>query len=123
MPCFLRIEKPVKIDEDIFAIVDIGDFNRIIEKIKGLGYIKNKRTFYKFLSEIRNYGYFFRPHFFSEDFYKLLKNEFLKGGFDGVIYENEIEGESSSYCVFSPRQIKSLYNWGTFNLKSDNIME
>jgi hypothetical protein len=45
-------------------------------------------------------------------------------GYDGLIYENEWEGEGISYCVFSPFQIKSAYsNTGKYSKRSRNINE
>lgn len=70
-------------------------------------------------------------------------------GYDGFIYVNRAEIEDSdikrmtaedydspnedflmkfkssswSYCVFSPNQIKSVYNRGTYSLESDNLSE
>lgn len=49
-------------------------------------------------------------------------------GFDGVIYPNEWEGGTAekneqSFAVFRPRQIKSVFNRGTFDPCSDSIIE
>lgn len=44
-----------------------------------------------------------------------------KLGYDGVIYENELEGAGTSYAVFSPTQIKSVSNQGTFDPENPDI--
>lgn len=44
-------------------------------------------------------------------------------GYDGFIYENELEGQGLSYAVFSPTQIKSaIGNRGTFDPNDPNIL-
>lgn len=46
-----------------------------------------------------------------------------KKGFDGIIYENEVEGSGVSYSVFSASQIKSaIGNRGTFDPADANIL-
>jgi hypothetical protein len=44
-------------------------------------------------------------------------------GFDGLVYENKVEGEGDSYAVFNPSQIKSIYNRGTFSSKTGEILK
>jgi len=49
---------------------------------------------------------------------KLLK----KNGYDGLVYENDREGEGKSYVPFEPNQIKSATdNTGEFDVTSPNI--
>lgn len=49
-------------------------------------------------------------------------------GYDGIVYANEWEGGDSeanedSYVVFSPEQIKSAFNRGTFSGSRESILE
>jgi hypothetical protein len=49
---------------------------------------------------------------------KILK----KNGYDGLVYENDREGEGKSFVPFEPNQIKSaVYNTGAFSPESANI--
>lgn len=43
-------------------------------------------------------------------------------GFDGVVYENVIEGEGDSYIAFDPTQIKSVHNRGAFDANDPRIL-
>jgi hypothetical protein len=43
-------------------------------------------------------------------------------GYDGIVYQNEIEGEGKSYISFAPDQFKSLYNVGTFSEATPHMM-
>lgn len=48
--------------------------------------------------------------------------EWLIGkGFDGIVYENTVEGDGASYIIFSPEQFKSADNLGTFNPANKNM--
>ena len=46
-----------------------------------------------------------------------------KGGYDGIVYENIIEGGGDSYIAFDPEQIKSIHNSGTYDPKDANILK
>lgn len=43
-------------------------------------------------------------------------------GFDGIVYRNQSEGPGDSYMVFSPTQIKSVDNRGTFDPKDSRSL-
>ena len=42
-------------------------------------------------------------------------------GYDGIVYTNRVEG-GTSYIVFQPEQVKSVFNRGTFDESDPNIM-
>jgi len=44
-------------------------------------------------------------------------------GYDGVFYENEIEGSGVSYIAFKPTQIKSIFNRGNWSPTNPDILE
>ena len=53
-----------------------------------------------------------------------------KEGYDGIYYPNQIEGNpefhddnNNSWIVFNPTQVKSVYNQGTWNPNSPDIMK
>ena len=47
----------------------------------------------------------------------------MRRGYDGIVYQNEIEG-GTSYIVFEPHQVKSAVgNVGAFNPNSPDISE
>lgn len=56
---------------------------------------------------------------------KLADNDMRKWlshkGFDGIVYENAVEGDGLSYIIFSPAQFKSADNLGTFSNKYANF--
>lgn len=56
--------------------------------------------------------------------YEAIRNGLKALGFDGVTYGNLGEGEQTerSYIAFSPTQIKSVYNRGTFDPNDANIL-
>jgi hypothetical protein len=47
--------------------------------------------------------------------WQAIKNALNENGYDGIVYENEVEGRGDSYIAFSPTQIKSVFNRGTFD--------
>jgi hypothetical protein len=52
----------------------------------------------------------------------MAMRRWLRGkGFDGIIYENNVEGEGKSYIIFSPTQFKSVENLGTFDPENGNF--
>jgi diguanylate cyclase (GGDEF)-like protein len=54
------------------------------------------------------------------DLGRQLKDDLIAQGHDGVIYKNEVEG-GTSYIAFSPEQIKSVFNNGTFGKDEPKI--
>lgn len=46
----------------------------------------------------------------------------MRDGYDGLVYENMVEGKGDSYIAFSPSQIKSTFNQGTFDPDNPNIL-
>lgn len=52
---------------------------------------------------------------------KLLRDLFLKKGYDGIVYYNEYEGTGNSYIAFNSNQVKSIHNIKPTN--SNNINE
>jgi len=48
----------------------------------------------------------------------------MSKGVDGIRYENGIEDKgSTSWIVFSPNQVKSIFNRGTWSRSSPKISE
>jgi len=45
---------------------------------------------------------------------KKLEQILKDAGYDGIIYENAVEGTGKSYAIFDPEQFKSVKNVGTF---------
>lgn len=43
-------------------------------------------------------------------------------GFDGIVYDNLVEGAGNSFVAFKPTQIKSVFNRGTFDQENPNIL-
>lgn len=51
-----------------------------------------------------------------------LKDILRRKGFDGIVYENELEGNDDSWIAFEASQIKSTKNDGSFNLSDPDVM-
>ena len=82
--------------------------------------------------EVRNYIY--ENDKYKGQLYRGLSNqkklkmikEYLRDNYniDGIKYKNEYEDKGSySWIAFYPEQIKSIFNRGEFNKKSENILE
>lgn len=44
-------------------------------------------------------------------------------GYDGLVYQNTVEGNGDSWVPFKPEQIKSVFNKGSFNVTKKDISE
>lgn len=55
---------------------------------------------------------------------EIIRKHLQNAGYDGIVYVNEAEGdkEAPSYIAFSPHQVKSIHNRGTFDASSPDIM-
>lgn len=100
---FLKIEHPVIIDHDMGYWLD---YDRWIRE----GYLP-EQWFVK--DENGN---------FSLPEGERLENLFLEQGHDGIIYQNDVEGEGESYIVFKPTHIKSIMNRGTWDINDPDVM-
>ena len=86
-------------------------------KIKMPCYIKMENPYYIEVEEVCDFDYNYK---------NIDKNEF--NGYDGLIIHSKKDSyykrtDVYDYCVFSPNQIKSVNNKGTWNPASDNIYE
>ena len=54
---------------------------------------------------------------------EIIRKHLQNAGYDGIVYVNEAEGdyERPSYIAFSPHQVKSVYNKGTFDATDPDI--
>ena len=52
-----------------------------------------------------------------------LKAAIVKQRYDGIVYDNSFEGGGNSYVAFDPRQIKSIFNRGTFDRKNPDMLK
>lgn len=48
---------------------------------------------------------------------QILKDE----GYDGIVYDNRVEGKGESYAIFDPNQFKSVENVGSFSDYTSNF--
>ena len=86
-------------------------------KIKMPCYIKMENPYYIEVEEVCDFDYNYK---------NIDKNEF--NGYDGLIIHSKKDSyykrtDVYDYCVFSPNQIKSIDNKGTWSTTSDNIYE
>jgi len=68
-------------------------------------------------------GYYVVSHEWGDKNAKDAMKVILSAGYDGIKYLNNSEGDGWSYAVFSPNQIKSINNKGTWNAESENIYQ
>lgn len=52
----------------------------------------------------------------------LIVDALKAAGFDGIVYENLVEGAGESFVAFEPTQIKSIFNSGAFDPNDPNIL-
>lgn len=54
---------------------------------------------------------------------EIIRKHLANAGYDGIVYVNEAEGdkEAPSYIAFSPHQVKSIHNKGTFDATNPDI--
>lgn len=122
-PVYLRLENPLTVKDVGFETAD--DF---LSSIKG----SDKKPFTS--SEITNFRKqiddIYTKHSDREDDWENANASVIrqmvsllqKKGYDGVQYENSVEGGGSiSYAVFDPKQIKSVFNNGEFSTDTPNI--
>jgi hypothetical protein len=58
----------------------------------------------------------------QRNFWEAAKALLLENGVTGIKYENKFEGRGYSYVVFSPSQIKSVFNRGTWDPNDPRIL-
>ena len=99
MSGYLKMENPLDIVSDVGDWLDVDTVKEYLHEYEVLSdeEFKNVNT----LSEITS----------------LLQDK----GYDGIIYENQFEGEGKSYIVFNSSQFKSVDNRGTFDKSNPNI--
>ena len=131
---FLKIEKPMTYDAqgrswdalggDVYHVMD--DNGYIVE------YFYDEDEAKQFLAENPDEEYTVEQIVGSQTTDEIVREARDTGEFDGVIFKNiNDEGpygrgygiESDVYVVFEPSQIKAVQNRGTFDPKSDNILE
>jgi hypothetical protein len=49
---------------------------------------------------------------------ELLKTK----GYDGLVYDNDVEGAGKSYAIFDPKQFKSVWNIGSFDREDPRFL-
>lgn len=152
IPVYLRIEKPYKtsdteiIKEMLRGSYDARSIDSILDYYEDydLDYffdtdnedMPDQDEIYKlydtneeFRIEVNNMALSSENQYDSDGSYELAREmayEYQKKlkskGYDGVIYKNDIEG-GTSVIAFEPSQIKSIYNNGTWNQNSKDIMK
>lgn len=105
MPVYLSIKTPLRIIDD-GGLSDIYD---LVEAVVKTGAVKETEIGEFHHRDIKSYTTLF----------KVL----AKRGYDGLVYENIVEGNGDSWVPFWKHQIKSVYNRGTWSKLRDNISE
>ena len=80
---------------------------------------RNNGNLYPVFLKIRNPK---RMYDQGNDWYRAVKSVKESGTYDGIVYENQIEGKGDSWVVINPEQIKSATdNRGTFDGNNPDI--
>jgi len=114
MPVNLSLKNPFRMDDMIsWQPEEVADrINYYIsERNLDMPYIKPKHIIDENKNAVKIYN--------NDEIVSALK----KGGYDGIVYENTIEGGGDSFIAFEPEQIKSIHNRGTYNPKDANILK
>lgn len=138
MPVFLRIEKPLRmldagewkdsteIMNSIPMMVwkDFSDFRSLYDEAEA-----EKETFYMEGSPEegippRQGESPWTTSIENQQIIDEIKTALKERGYDGVIYQNEVEGRGESYIVFDPEQVKSATgNMGAFDPTNPDIRQ
>lgn len=64
-----------------------------------------------------------QPRRINVKYMEIIRKHLANAGYDGIVYVNEAEGdkEAPSYIAFSPHQVKSIHNKGTFDATDPDI--
>ena len=96
IPVYLSIKNPLRIDDDQVAH-DVYEIARLAHAANAISAEERKAS-------VRSGS--------RTDLIQLLQSK----GYDGLVYTNSVEGTGDdSYVAFSPTQIKSIHNQGTFD--------
>jgi len=120
-PVYLKLENPVKLR-------DVGNWDNpwaVTKELARKGYIPE--------AEATDLGFVVNDIFeslpgdvpLSERIYQSfepIRKVLEKKGYDGIVYSNAAEGPGDSYIAFRPEQIKSVFNKGTWDSMSKNMM-
>ncbi len=81
-----------------------------------------EKTFYR-LSEDSYEGGQSNREEGAQELGESIRSKLEHQGYDGIVYQNTIEGGGLSYCTFNSTQVKSaIANRGTWSLKDPNIL-
>ena len=135
VPLYMKIEQPFNADLELAKFVTVGDMiTAIMEQAESLGVdIDTKLDEMRKLVDIIEKGrkreesgpeyqrhefWNFAQAYFGKDGEKAILDLFKLLGFDGIM--NTEYGEMT-YGAFSPNQVKSVYNQGTWNPNDPDI--
>jgi len=125
-PVYLRIEKPLVLDYDTNwenASILARDLAQNVESTDLLEISDDAITAESDFEEYIDWKH--SPE--NQDFLDEVRSILTDKGYDGIIYRNEVEGdtwskENLSYIVFEPEQIKSAFNMGAWSREDERIM-
>lgn len=136
IPVYLRILKPIYFDSDdeLISFIWANGQSNVIEdqlELEAEDYESNlwippseMERLFNSLSDTNDYGEgsSLREEAASELGHS-VRDKLIQKGYDGIIYQNTIEGGGLSYCVFDSAQVKSaIANRGTWSLDDPNIL-
>jgi DNA repair protein RadC len=109
MPVYARIENPMRLFDwgSAFDSIDDENWRGLVSEVKSKLSDDQK-------DQLRRHPYTPRTH---DELVGLIDG----AGHDGIVYENEYEGSGPSFIAFSPSQIKSINNDGTWDRDDPDI--
>jgi len=114
---YLKIENPLILPRDP-GVWDVETFTREAIRSENLEYKLFPKTWDKISKLVDEYEL---GNISFDESVKKLEKLIQEEGYDGIIYENSVEGKGKSYVVFNSNQFKEVRNKGTWDIKSENI--
>jgi hypothetical protein len=113
MPVYLSIQNPVRMKD-----VHFDEYGTMIEDLIESGTLEHSDLPVPFAAR-----YDFKTRKAEQEAITATIEALKQRGYDGIVYENRIEAPGSdSWIPFEPNQIKSVFNRGTFDPKSPDIL-
>ncbi|MCK5235768.1 MAG: hypothetical protein KAR06_02190, partial [Deltaproteobacteria bacterium] len=109
VPVYLSVQNPLRLKDE-----GVWDSDTVSKQLFDLGLMDEENI--KALKDAKNRGVDEATNI------KSVQTVMSIAGYDGVVYENSVEGTGDSYIAFKPEQIKSTVNIGVFDPQDPNIL-
>lgn len=128
IPAYLSIKNPLAVKEGINENHQFDSATGTYEMLKQAGFnppeLQNALDEFNKTKEYRRNGGQDALGKAEKRFYRAIKTSLIQSGYDGIKYENGIEGPGTSWIAFKPEQIKSaIGNNGDYDPKNPDIQK